>query len=752
MLDSVHDIRQRLLIAKLPAMPEILVKLIRLCQTEEAGMAELAELIAKDPAMASKILSAANSSLYAGRTNKPGLMHSLQTLGMNTTKTLLICESVFQVFNDLPNAKATDLRGFWRHSLIAAIGARKIAERIAYPHLEEAYLAGLLHDIGRLALFSAAPKEYLPLASHIDDASLCLAEERLLHITHTEAGALLIERWGLDAYLADSVLYHHQPISRAVSTHPLIRTVILADALACLGMDQATLNIAQVLCGIEAAALTTICDEATEQVQQTAEMLRIDLADSEPAFTLISPAAPAIAPDSSGQLLIEEVRQLALNSTASRFYSQAPGVAGVWSAVAQSAAMLFGFKEVLLLQRDNAANCLRGVAADSSRPDRAEFMMPLDDGGAVSVAMAQERAVFIEPDTQLPKLSEEQQLLLEICNGKVKPNLKPESADQAERNTANQTLSLAEEQLLRLLDAEYLVCLPLLHNRQCLGVVIGAALALQVGELQLREAFLMAFASQAAAAIDSASRKEKEELHIGARIAAEYRQASRQAVHEANNPLSIIKNYLAVLDGKAARQESVAAEIAILGSEIDRVGQILRGLAEIQPAPSEGPIDLDRVVGEAVKFYSASLPPAARVRVSTRLQAEATKLKADADTLKQILLNLIKNAAEAIPESGEIVVATGAAINRDGRLYCSLSVQDNGPGIAPEVLAKLFSPIATTKTGQHMGLGLSIVHGLVRQLGGTIACRSSRDGTCFEILLPVCLSAADDPSQFRSAH
>lgn len=713
MLDSVQDIRQRLLIAKLPAMPEILVKLIQLCQAEEAGMTELAALIAKDPSMASKVLGIANSSLYPGRSHKPGLMQSLQTLGMDTTKTLLICESVFQVFNGLANTKATDLRGFWRHSLMAAMCARKIAATLSYPHLEEAYLAGLLHDVGRLALLSAAPKEYSLLASHIDDASLCLAEERMFHLSHAEAGALLIERWGLDSYLADSVLYHHQPMARAVSAHPLIRTVILADALASCATSQAAVDIAQTLCGIDAEALAKICSDATEQVRQTAAMLKIDLAETEPVVSLLYPATPVITPADFNQQLAMEVQQLVLNSTAKMFYSQASGVAGVMSAIRESAALLFGFTEVLLLLRDDAANCLRGVTTRSCRTDHAEFMMPLDDGGAVSVSMSQGRVAFIESDSRLPKLS--------------------------------------EEQLLRLLDAEYLVCLPLLHGGHCRGVLLGAALDLQVSELQSREAFLLAFACQAAVAIAAASRKEDQERRSEAQIAAEYRQASRQAVHEASNPLSIIKNYLAVLGNKVVRQESVADEIAILSAEIDRVGQILRGLAEIKPAPSNEMVEVDRVVGEVVKFFSASLPQPAPVRIATQLQAGTTKLKVDADALKQILLNLIKNAVEAIPNEGEIMVSTSAAINRDGRLYCGLSVSDNGPGIAPEVLAKLFSPIATSKAGQHMGLGLSIVHDLVRRLDGAITCRSSGDGTSFEILLPVGDTAAGDPAYLRPA-
>ena len=77
-----------------------------------------------------------------------------------------------------------------------------------------AYLAGLLHNVGRLALLATAPKEYAFNFTARDDEDLCAVEQRTLQITHTEAGAWLIERWQLDSFLADSVLYHHEPLAR----------------------------------------------------------------------------------------------------------------------------------------------------------------------------------------------------------------------------------------------------------------------------------------------------------------------------------------------------------------------------------------------------------------------------------------------------------------------------------------------------------------------------------------------------------
>ena len=158
MHQSDHDIRNRLLIARLPAMPQILIKLIEHLQADDLGMPELAALIAKDAGMTTKILSVANSSAYHRASRSPGLEQALVALGTDMIKTLVISDSVFQTFNNFPHSGSTDLRAFWKNSLAGAVIAKEVARLVEYPHLEEAYLAGLLHNVGRLALLATAPK------------------------------------------------------------------------------------------------------------------------------------------------------------------------------------------------------------------------------------------------------------------------------------------------------------------------------------------------------------------------------------------------------------------------------------------------------------------------------------------------------------------------------------------------------------------------------------------------------------------
>ena len=692
-----QDIRNRLLIARLPAMPQILVKLLAHLQADDLGMQDLAALIANDAGMTGKVLAVANSSAYHRNNRTVNLEQSLVALGTDMIKTLVISDSVFQTFNNFPHSGGTDLRAFWKNSLSAAVIARDVARRLDYPHLEEAYLAGLLHNVGRLALLATAPREYAFNFNAQDDEQLCAVEQRTLQITHAEAGAWLIERWQLDSFLADSVLYHHEPSERLEAAHPLIRIVRLAHLLSSHPDDEAALREGAALCGLEPHALDEMAATAARQVEKAAVHLGIDLAGADDIPTPPASAAPVLDPVQ--QRLSEEVRNLVLVSEVGQTFARQQGESGLLESMTRSARILFDFDNTVVLLENPTGHALVGAPSGASAR-MAEVAIPLAKGGPVAQAALERRLAFVQRD--------------------------------------GQPLSLAEEQLFRMLGADSLVCVPLVAGARCLGVMIGAIKAWQVPACQKRERFLQSFGAQAASALENALAERGHARRQLAHVAEEYREASRRVVHEVNNPLSIIKNYLSVLDGKLARQEPVAGEMSILNEEIDRVGQLINGLADLKPSdPGPRPTDVAQVVDEVLRLFRASQFMPANVQIVASSQPDASRIEGDPDTLKQILVNLVKNAVEALAgKGGRIEIANRGHVNRERKLYLELVVSDNGAGLPPDVLANLFSPVKSAKEGAHRGLGLSIVHGLVRQLNGHIACRSGGAGTSFEILLP----------------
>jgi signal transduction histidine kinase len=298
-------------------------------------------------------------------------------------------------------------------------------------------------------------------------------------------------------------------------------------------------------------------------------------------------------------------------------------------------------------------------------------------------------------------------------------------------------LGLVEEQLLRAMGVDYLAYLPMTSGQSCQGVLVCGFSSIQAEELWGNERFLLAFASQAAISMASSTAVKEEIAKLIDGVNASHREASRQVAHEVNNPLAIIKNYLSVLDDKVSNNEPVVAELSILNEEIDRVSRIVGGLSGEQGAIPNETAEINGVMNEVVRLFSISRYLPASVKIAVKTSDQDSNTNGSADSLKQILLNLIKNAVEVLPQGGSIEVCNKGRLIRDGRNYFEIYISDNGPGMPSEVLTHLFTSGYSGKNGANRGLGLSIVYGLVKKMNGLISCRSGEWGTSFEILLPV---------------
>lgn len=212
----------------------------------------------------------------------------------------------------------------------------------------------------------------------------------------------------------------------------------------------------------------------------------------------------------------------------------------------------------------------------------------------------------------------------------------------------------------------------------------------------------------------------------------------RRAAHEINNPLGIIKNYLAILKAKLGGDAPIADELRIIHEELDRIVRIVRSLAHDDASLAELAEDTDIGVlaEDLLKVTSPSWQPRG-IRISNHLHPGLPRLKCDRDKIKQILLNLLLNALDATPDGGEIRLEMAQITNHRRERFIELEISDSGSGIAPELEQQLFDPVATEKGDGHAGLGLAIVKTLTENLGGSIAYKSSSSGTTFQLLFPL---------------
>jgi HD-like signal output (HDOD) protein len=199
---------------QLPQFPAIATKVLRVLSHDDTTAREIANYIRADAALASGLLSLANSSLYSGRSHINSLQQALTMVGMDELTRFVVTFSAKSCFQ---TAMRLDLlRAIWRHSLACALVAEELSVACSPSQSrgDQAYTAGLLHNIGRLGLFVVHPQEYADLLTGAAEGADLLALEReAFGVNHCEAGRWLGERWKLPEEVRLAAAEHHNPLS-----------------------------------------------------------------------------------------------------------------------------------------------------------------------------------------------------------------------------------------------------------------------------------------------------------------------------------------------------------------------------------------------------------------------------------------------------------------------------------------------------------------------------------------------------------
>src|SRR3954470_7211783 len=195
----------------LPSLPAIAVQVLDLAQRADVGIAEIAQVISRDPALSGKILRTVNSSFYARSQTISTISHAVTILGLQSVKTLVLG---FSLVSSLANRKSKGFRHlhYWKRSVYAATAARMVGAKIELVQQEELFIAALLSDIGMLVLDRVLGEEYGELsAKHETHTELLAAEVEKYRMTHAEVGGMLADEWKLPPILATPIRCHHDP-------------------------------------------------------------------------------------------------------------------------------------------------------------------------------------------------------------------------------------------------------------------------------------------------------------------------------------------------------------------------------------------------------------------------------------------------------------------------------------------------------------------------------------------------------------
>ncbi len=720
----------------LPTLSPIAVRLLALSTSDESSVKEITSLVESDPALTVMLLSLCRRADTGLGDAVTTVDRAIVMLGLDTVRTALLSVHVYELMEhgatNEEHAETVDRPGLWRRQLAVACASEKLARehRSAGVKPEEAFTAGLLHGLGKLALATMLPKTYRRVCEYarVRRCSIAEAERELIGLDHHTAGKRLGEKWGLPVLLQDVMWLYGEPaaIPEDLAHSPLIRIVSAGVGVARAlhigwggdGTPPPTLEAVALSAGIDAPRLTALAPKLHAEVTERAHGLGLDdLVDSDMQLQSIASANRELARlnhdlERRARSGAHQSKMLA-EIAAFHNSSAISGLASAYEAIGRSAGRVFGEGYCAIVHQ--------------GRPDRPWTVVEL--GRDCSV----------------------------VC----RQTADPPAGERSLRDAADLSqLSVSSAALLGWL-ADVLTTAPDLRRLRLLPLLCASgetALLLHDRDLpaeMLRGPGMIALTSLWSAAIGSASRHDgarrlQEKIADTNRRLVETREKLAEAeslamlgrvtagaAHEMNNPLAIISGRAQVL-ATSASTPTEQASVRAIRDAADRLSDLISGLHFFAdpPAPTFAATDL-------TDLLSAAVTKAKRHRAHDDLDSTGVRLLVngplppayvDGHQLGAAVTELLVNALDSTPR--DFVELRAETEGPDSRLV--ISVTDSGHGMDRETLLRATEPFfSRCDAGRRAGLGLSRARRLVEQHGGRLEIESApEEGTVARLVLP----------------
>ena len=230
---NVLDIRKLIIneIDGIPTFPDTIVRVLEMCDDPKSDMKKVSTAIEQDPALAADILKLANSGGFITANKTKTLSSAVTLLGLKVVRQIVVASSSRKLLNE--NLKV--FQGFWDHSFKCAFYAKKIAEKNGMKKsADNIYLGGLLHDLGKMVLYSIQPETIEKINGiniDLNERSSSIMEEISLGVSHTQIGEEIATKWNFDTELREIILNHHCPSTASEEYRKNVSVVHIANAL-----------------------------------------------------------------------------------------------------------------------------------------------------------------------------------------------------------------------------------------------------------------------------------------------------------------------------------------------------------------------------------------------------------------------------------------------------------------------------------------------------------------------------------------
>jgi two-component system, NtrC family, nitrogen regulation sensor histidine kinase GlnL len=646
---------------QLPSLPEVTLRALEACHQEESYRT-ISEIVSADTALVSRILALANSSLYGTYTQIRSIDQALLRLGTHRFHTLVLTAALRQILYELGADQWQQLRDFWRHSLTTAMTARALATLTRYPEPDQAFMLGMLHNVGEL----------IALKTPAGDTQQYYFDHQ------AEIAAKLVSDWGLGPMASDAMLYQQALPADIRDAGHLVKLISLATRLA--QADAAGIAAAGTIFGLNEELTREINRRIDQEVEGVAKSLGIPLGADYDARA-------------SHEKLKQTVLRQAMATQALELSPLQDCTQACLAATVTSLTLITGLPSLYFGGIDNE---LTLYSASNGEP------ADLSVSASPASSLLTEAYITITP----------------LILGDREP-------------------SVLDRQLMNLLHAPSLVALPVTGGERCAGVFIigtdteGAQQAEEIGRL---------FCFQLSRVLSGLKvGAEKNQDAMADELA---QQAIRRQVHEVSNPLTIIRQYIYQLRNRLDDTD-VHQQLDVIREELDRAGDLLLQIGKGWQHPGAGYTE-DCNLNEELKVLRDLLEDGLfsdeRKTLSLQLCEDSTSIAAPAAVVRQIVINLVRNAAEALDDlkdGGKVSIRSVAPVWQNNRTWVELEVADTGEGLPSDIQRNLFSPVKSTKGRGHGGLGLSVVKQLVDDMEGIVNCRTGSAGTAFRVLFPM---------------
>jgi putative nucleotidyltransferase with HDIG domain len=223
-------------ISQMPSLSTTVTKVLEICNSPTTSPNDLNRVVSLDPVLTGKVMKLINSAYYSLPNEVKTLTRGILMLGLNTVKNLALSTSVLESLRGNESVQPLSMDDFWTHSLCVGVIAKHLAAIKGVPAIEreEYFVAGLLHDLGKIVLSNRFPEDYVKVLelARLDHGCLHQAERKVFGVDHCVVGKMIAQKWQLGDAMNDSMCHHHDPDEAGEENQNFIAIVGLANTYA----------------------------------------------------------------------------------------------------------------------------------------------------------------------------------------------------------------------------------------------------------------------------------------------------------------------------------------------------------------------------------------------------------------------------------------------------------------------------------------------------------------------------------------